>query len=125
MTVQVALVGKADGEGDVGERELGVAEHLPDMLEAAAEKISVRRHTNGLLKGASEMVWRKAGHGGQRIEADFLADVQLDEFANAIFQGGRKTASVQVWRFGHRHETEHAQPGLRVNDCFGPVAREI
>jgi len=36
----------------------------------------------------------------------------LDEFANAIFQGGRKAASVQVWRFGHRHEAEHAQPGL-------------
>jgi len=74
---------------------LGVAEHLPDVLEAAAEKISVRRHANGLLKCASEMMWGEAGHGGQSVEADLLADVRFDEFANAIFQGGRKAASFR------------------------------
>jgi len=75
-----------------------------DMLEAAAEKISVaggtptdaeRRERNGV---------EKAGHGGQRIEADFLADVQLDDSQTAIFQRGRKAASVQVLALRHRHE---------------------
>jgi hypothetical protein len=56
VTVEVALVGKADSEGNVGQRELCVAEHLLDMLEAAAKEIPVRRHAHRLLEGASEMV---------------------------------------------------------------------
>ncbi len=64
VAVEVALVGEADGQGDVGQRELGVAQHLLDVLEAAAKQIPVRRHANGLLEGASEMMWGEAGHGG-------------------------------------------------------------
>ena len=125
MAVEVALVGEADGEGDVGQRELRVAEHLLDVLEAAAEQIPVWRHSYRLLEGAGEMVLGEAGDCGQGVEANLLADVGLNEFANAIFQRGRKAASVQVWRFGHGHETEHAQPGMRVNYGFRPTSREI
>jgi hypothetical protein len=57
VAVEVALVGKADGEGDVGQRELRVAEHLLDVLEAAAKQIPVRRNAERLLEGAGEMVW--------------------------------------------------------------------
>src|SRR4029077_2115274 len=110
---------------DVGERKLGVAEHLLDVLKAAAEEIAVRREAGVLLEGASEMVRRKAGHGGQGIEADFFADVRLDEVADPMFHRGREAASAEVWRFGHEHEAEHAQARLRMDDGFGPIAREI
>jgi len=125
VTIEVALVGEADGESDVGERELGVAEHLLDVLEAAAEEIAVRRHADGLLEGAGEMVRRKAGHGGQGLEADFLADVRLNEVADAMFHRGGEAASDEVWRFGHGHKAKHAQARLRMDDGFGPIAGEI
>ena len=112
MAIEVALVGEADGERDVGERELRVAEHLLDALEAAAQQIPVRWRSNRLLERAREMVWGKTGHRRQGIQADLFADVRLDEFANAIFQRWRKAPSVEVWRLRHRHEPEHAQPGL-------------
>ena len=56
VAVEVALVGEADGQGNVGQRELRVAEHLLDVLEAATEEIPVRRHAERLLEGAGEMV---------------------------------------------------------------------
>ena len=75
MAVQVALVGEPDGQGDVGEGELRVPEHLFDVFEAATEQIAVRRHTERLLERASEMVRGEASHGGQGVEADLFADV--------------------------------------------------
>jgi hypothetical protein len=122
VSVEVALVGETDGEGDMGQRKLRVAEHLLDVLEAAAKEIPVGRHANRLLEGAGEMVRRESCHGGQSAEADLLTDVRLDEIADAVFHGRREAASVQVWRFGHGHEAEHAQPRLRVNNSFRPVA---
>jgi len=125
VAVEVALVGEANGEGDVGERELRVAEHLFDVLESAAEKIAMRGYAKRLLEGAGEMVGGEAGHGGECVEADLFADVRLDEIADAVFHCGRKAASARVWGFGHRHKVEHAEAWLGMNNRFGPAAGEI
>ena len=125
MAVEVALVGEADGQGDVGERELGVAEHLLDVLEAAAQQVPVRGHADRVLEGAGEMVRREACHGGQSVEADLFADVRFDEIADAMLHEGGEAASLRVWRFGYGHEAEHAEARLGVNDGFGRVAGEI
>src|ERR1700688_3026418 len=121
VTVEMALSGEADREGDVRERELGGAEHLLNVLEAAAEEIPVRGYAERLLEGAREMVRGEACHGGQNVEADLFTDMRLDEITDAVFHGGRKAASARVWRFGHGDKAEHAQAGLCVNYGFGPA----
>jgi len=125
VAVEVALVGKADGQGDVGERELSVAEHLLDVLQAATEHVAVRRHAEGLLEGAGKMVRGEAGESGESVEADLFADVRLDKIADAVLHGGGKAAALRIGRHGHGHEAEHAEARLGMDDGFGPVAREI
>src|SRR5437899_2688106 len=124
VAVEVALVGKADGESEVGERKLGIAKHLLDMFQAAPEQVTVRRDAERLLKSAGKMVRREACHRGQGVETDLFADVRLDEIADTVLHGRGKAAALCVGSFGHGHEAEHAETRLGVNDGFGPIAGE-
>jgi len=94
------------------------------MLEAAAEKISVRRHANGLLKRRERNGVEKGRPCGQRIEADLLADVRLDEFANAI-SGRAKAPRFRSGASGIGMKLSMLNRGLCVNDCFGQLREKI
>lgn len=83
MAGQVALVAKTGRQGDLGQRQLRLSQHLLDVIQPAAQKIAVRWHPHGLVEGARKMVPRKPGHGGERIEADSPVKIRFDVIADA------------------------------------------
>jgi hypothetical protein len=69
VPTEVTLVGKPDGQRDLGQWQLRVTKQVFDMFEAALQQISVRRNSNGLSKRACEMVRGKPCHGSESPEA--------------------------------------------------------
>jgi len=99
-----------------------VAEALPDMLEAAAEKISVRRHRKRIAERRERNGVEKGGHGGQRIEADFLPMCNSMNSQTRIFSvAGERPPRFRSGASGIGMKLSMLKPGLRVNDCSGQL----
>jgi hypothetical protein len=84
MPRQVALVREACRQGDLRQRQLRFAKHLFYVLHPLPQQIPMWRHAHRLLEGARKMIGRKPGHRGQSTQADFLADMFLNEIADAV-----------------------------------------
>jgi hypothetical protein len=85
---EVTLVGKPDGQCDLGQWKSSVTKQLFDMFEASLQQISVRRHSNGLPKGTCEMVRGKPCHGSESPEAYPFGQMRFKVFAYAVFERG-------------------------------------
>jgi hypothetical protein len=88
VPTEVTLVGKPDGQRDLGQRQLRVTKQVFDMFEATLQQISVRRHANGLSKRACEMVRGKPCHGSESPEAYPFGEMRFKVFAYAVFERG-------------------------------------
>jgi hypothetical protein len=84
MPRQVALVREARCQGDLGQRQLRLTKHLFYVLHPAPQQVPMWRHAHRLLESARKVIGRKPRHRGQSTQADFLADMFLNEIANAV-----------------------------------------
>ena len=84
MPRQVALVREARSQGDLGQRQLRLTKHLFYVLHPALQQVPMRRYADRLLEGARKVIGRKSRDRGQSTQADSLADMFLNEIANAV-----------------------------------------
>ena len=84
MPRQVALVGEARRQRDLRQRQLRLTKHLFYVLHSAPKQVPMWRHADRLLEGARKVVGRKPRHRGQSTQADLLAEMFLNEIANAV-----------------------------------------
>src|SRR5215475_3881186 len=75
-SAQVALIGKARRGGDVGERQVRVAEHPERMLQTKLHEVLIRAHADGAAKDSREGRAELAGNVRDRIDFDRVAQMR-------------------------------------------------
>jgi hypothetical protein len=83
---KVALVGKPDGQRNLGQWQLRFMEHLFDLLEASLEQVCVRRCSNRLSESTCEMMRGKSCQGSETVEGYLLIEMRLHVCAYAVFE---------------------------------------
>jgi hypothetical protein len=81
---KVTLVGKTDGQRDLGQWQLRVTKQMSNMFQASLQQIAVGWRSNGLSESTCEMVRRKSGHGSKSFEAYSLVEMRFDVLADAM-----------------------------------------
>jgi hypothetical protein len=123
MPRQVALIGKSGGKGYLRQRQLGVAEHPLNLLQASIQKITVRWHSDGLVERASEMMRGQPGQRSQIVETDFLLQVGVDVLADPLCQCWRQPPTAGRRRLIDWQMTQGIDARLAVDNRLGPTAR--
>src|SRR6266481_5033779 len=81
---KVTLVGKTDGQRDLGQWQLSVTKQMSNMFEVSLQQIAVRWRSNRLSESPCEMVRGKSGHGSKSFEAYSLGEMRFDVLADPM-----------------------------------------
>ena len=84
VPTEVTLVGKPDGQRDLGQWQLSVTKQMLNMFEASLQQIAVRWCSNRLSESPCEMVRGKSGHGSKSFEAYSLVEMRFDVLADPM-----------------------------------------
>ena len=98
MTGQMALIGKARGEGDLREGDIGIGQQFLRAPDPLLHEIGVRRLTCRPLERAREMKDRKPRNPGQRLKIHAPIQVRVDILVQAPDDAGREATA----RLGRR-----------------------
>src|SRR5262245_39853240 len=88
----MALVGKPGCQRDLRKRKVGLGKKILRSLHPALDEIFVRGHAFRLLECTGEVIHRKPGNAGERLDADILLQVRLNELADASQRSRRQAA---------------------------------
>ena len=131
----MTLVGKADLEGDVGHRPVGLADQFPGPFDPSQHQESMRGDAQTLLEGACEMPVGQSGNPCKVAQLDRLGQVQLYVLANpaqhtrrkSTFGGGKWQSLVETLgsRMRQVHERQQFLAGHQEDPDVTPAAQDF
>ena len=100
----MALVSEAARQGDLGKRQLPVAQAFLGEFDSSAQQPAVRRCAGGASKGPREMAERKTAYRSERRQSDLAVKVRLHKVLDAPFLPWGKTTPCGAFVYLHASE---------------------
>jgi hypothetical protein len=125
----MALIRKAGRYCNLRKRKVGAGEQLHGAFDPTSDQIVVRRHSFGFLERAREIKLGQARNTGKHVDADLLAKVRIDVFADPAQSLRRKAAPYARDRRGADclvGAVDESRTSRRRgnSDCAGRLARQ-